>query len=224
MIAVLLSGGLDSAVLVAEEARGDAVQPLYISVGLAWESVEREAARLFLAHGPFAHRVRPLVSLTVDMTDVYPASHWAREGQPPGYDTPDDEVYLAGRNIVLLSKAAIFCASSGIHRMAIGTLAHNPFPDATSEFRASFAHALTLGLAHTIEIAAPFADVEKAEVIRRGSLAGCPLALTVSCMKPEGFADGLPRHCGACNKCRERREGFAAAGVPDPTHYVINSR
>lgn len=219
MIAVLLSGGLDSAVLVSEQSRRDTVQPIYVSVGLAWEAVEREAARLFLALSPFAHDVRPLVSLTVDMSDVYPASHWAREGRPPGYDAPDEDVYLAGRNIVLLSKAAVFCAASGIHRIAIGTLAHNPFPDATDGFRAAMAHALSLGLAHDIGIDAPFARVEKADVIRRGSIARCPLALTVSCMKPAGFTDGLPRHCGACNKCRERREAFDAAGVPDPTHY-----
>src|SRR5688572_14013326 len=83
MIAVLLSGGLDSAVLVAEEALRDEVQPIYVSVGLAWEAEERESARLFLAAGTFARPVRPLVTLAVDMTDVYPAAHWARTGQPP---------------------------------------------------------------------------------------------------------------------------------------------
>ena len=76
--------------------------------------------------------MKPLVSLSVDMTDVYPATHWARTGQAPGYHTPDEDVYLPGRNIVLLGKAGVFCAAAGIDRLVIGTLDHNPFPDATS--------------------------------------------------------------------------------------------
>src|SRR3569832_2116215 len=101
--AVLLSGGLDSAVLLAEEAARDEVQPIYISVGLAWEAAERDGIGHLLARGlRNASRVRPIVSLAVDMSDVYPAAHWARQGTPPGYHTPDEDVYLPGRNIVLL--------------------------------------------------------------------------------------------------------------------------
>src|SRR6266545_2225476 len=97
--AVLLSGGLDSAVLLADEAsRGD-VQPIYVSVGLAWEISEREMVSRFLVHARLPGRVRPLVSLSVDMRDVYAATHWAVLGQPPGYHTPDEDVYLPGRNI-----------------------------------------------------------------------------------------------------------------------------
>ncbi len=219
-IAVLLSGGLDSAVLLAEEAQRGEVQPLYVSVGLAWESDERRAVEEFLRVSRFAHRVRPLAALSVDMTDVYSAAHWARTGTPPQYHTPDEDVYLPGRNIVLLGKAAVFCAAAGLSRLAIGTLAHNPFPDATPEFRASLAHALSLGLAHPIDIVAPYADVEKSEVIRRGAAAGVPLALTLSCMKPEGVIDGRPAHCGLCSKCRERHDAFVEAAVADPTCYV----
>src|SRR5688572_11983157 len=110
--AVLLSGGLDSAVMLAEEATRDGadVQPIYVSVGLAWEAAERRAVARLLSSDALASRVRPLVSLGVDMTDVYPAGHWAIEGRPPGYHTPDEDVYLPGRNIVLLGKAAVFCA------------------------------------------------------------------------------------------------------------------
>src|SRR5690242_2660126 len=139
--AVLLSGGLDSAVLLAEEAaRAEAarrvVQPIYVSVGLAWEAAERAvigrllAARLFAAP-PLAGAMRPLVSLSVDMRDVYAATHWAVTGTPPAYHTPDEDVYLPGRNVVLLGKAAVFCAAAGLDRIVLGTLAHNPFPDAT---------------------------------------------------------------------------------------------
>ena len=70
-------------------------------------------------------------------------------------------MYLPGRNIVLLGKAAVFCAAAGIDRLVLGTLAHNPFPDATPEFRAAMAAALSLGLAHPLTIDAPYADVEQ---------------------------------------------------------------
>src|SRR5262245_16417803 len=101
--AVLLSGGLDSAVLLADEAAraGDPVQPIYVSAGLAWESAERAVVSALLDAPPLAGRVRPLVSLTVDMRDVYAATHWAVQGAPPAYHTPDEDVYLPGRNIIL---------------------------------------------------------------------------------------------------------------------------
>lgn len=217
--AVLLSGGLDSAVLLAEEAAADSVQPIYVSVGLAWEDAERLATMRLLASGKLDPRVKPLVSLSVDMTDVYPAAHWARTGQAPGYHTPDEDVYLPGRNIVLLGKAAVFCAAAGIGRLVIGTLDHNPFPDATPEFRSTFASALSLGLAHHLDIAAPFATVEKSEVIRRAVTRHVPLELTLSCMNP-AIVDSLPRHCGLCSKCRERHDAFLLADVADPTEYA----
>jgi len=183
--AVLVSGGLDSAVLLAEEAaRGD-VQPIYVSVGLAWESAERAMIARLLAAPPLAGTVRPLVSLSVDMRDVYAATHWAVTGTPPAYHTPDEDVYLPGRNVVLLGKAGVFCAAAGVSRVVLGTLAHNPFPDATPEFRAAMAQALSLGLAHPIAIDAPYADTSKAEVIRRGAMLGVPFELTLSCMHPQ---------------------------------------
>ena len=235
--AVLLSGGLDSAVLLADEAARGEVQPLYVSVGLAWEAAERAMVSQFLAHARFQGRVRPLVSLSVDMRDVYAASHWAVEGHPPAYHTPDEDVYLPGRNIVLLGKAGVYCAAAALDRLVLGSLAHNPFPDATPEFRAAMARALTLGLAHDLRIDAPYAGSSKAEVIRRGIALGLPLELTLSCMNPgfgnrgSGFGNRgsdfesripnpeSPLHCGLCSKCRERHDAFLELGLADPTVY-----
>ena len=215
--AVLLSGGLDSAVLLADEAASQGaanVQPIYVSVGLAWEAAERAMVARLLTTRPFAG-VRPLASLSVDMRDVYAASHWAVRGTPPSYHTPDEDVYLPGRNIVLLGKAGVFCAVAALDRIVLGTLAHNPFPDATDEVRATLARALSLGLAHDLEIAAPFAGTSKAEVTRRGLALGVDFTLTLSCMSPVGH-----QHCGTCSKCRERHDAFLELGVTDPTVYA----
>jgi 7-cyano-7-deazaguanine synthase len=212
--AVLLSAGLDSAVLAASEARAARVQPIYVSAGLAWEAEEIAALDRLLRAPAFAG-LEPPARLTFSVRDLYPDTHWALVGTPPAFDTPDEDVYLTGRNIILLSKAAIFCARQGITRLAIGPLAGNPFPDATPEFFTTLARALSLGLAHPIEIAAPFAAMEKSDVIRLGIELGVPLELTLSCMNPR---DGL--HCGQCSKCRERRDAFVDAGVADPTRYA----
>jgi len=223
--AVLLSGGLDSAVLLVEEAAAGDVQPIYVSVGLAWEAAERAMVARFLGSAALqAHRVRPLVSLSVDMRDVYAATHWAMQGKPPGYHTPDEDVYLPGRNVILLGKASIFCAAAGLDRLVMGTLAHNPFPDATPEFRSAMAHALSLGLDHTLRIDAPYAGTSKADVVRRGAALGVPFDLTLSCMNPRpnpGNPDSTI-HCGECSKCRERHDAFVEVGVADPTQYASN--
>jgi 7-cyano-7-deazaguanine synthase len=220
--AVLLSGGLDSAVLLADEAaRGD-VQPIYVGAGLAWESAERSMVDALLRSDPLSGRTRGLVALSVDMRDVYAATHWAVTGTPPAYHTPDEDVYLPGRNIVLLTKAGVYCAAAAIDRIVLGTLAHNPFPDATPEFRLTMARALSLGLAHDLKVDAPYAEMSKAEVIRRGAALGVPFELTLSCMSPVVASAGpaLPRHCGTCSKCRERHDAFVEAGVADPTDYA----
>jgi 7-cyano-7-deazaguanine synthase len=213
--AVLLSAGLDSGVLAASEALRSRVHPIYVSTGLAWEAEELAALDRLLASAPFASRVEPLARLAFTVRDLYPPTHWALRGEPPAFDTPDEDVYLTGRNVILLSKAAIHCAQHRITRIALGPLAGNPFPDATPQFFDAMARALSLGLAHTIEIATPFTSMHKSDVIRLGVELGVPLELTLSCMNPR---DGF--HCGQCSKCRERRDAFNEAGVADPTRYA----
>jgi 7-cyano-7-deazaguanine synthase len=212
--AVLFSAGLDSAVLLAEAARGGPVVPLYVGVGLAWETDERAAAARLLVSPVYAN-VRPLVTLTFDMRDVYPPTHWAIRGDAPAFDTPDEDVYLEGRNLVLLTKAGVFMARERIARVLLGPLAGNPFPDATPQFFAAMQQALSSGLNHEIRIETPFVSLHKEDVIRLGAKLGVPMELTLSCMQPVG---GL--HCGRCSKCRERRDAFHAAGVEDRTAYA----
>lgn len=217
-VAVLCSGGLDSVVLAAHMAREAPVQPVYVSAGLAWEPAEHLALSRLAGTPSFSGRIRPLVALDVTMRDVYGSRHWAVAGTPPAYDTPDEDVYLSGRNVVLLAKAGVYCASAGIHRIAIGPLAGNPFPDATPAFFEAMGHALSLGLAHAFDIVAPFAALEKPDVIRLGMSLAVPMEWSMSCMNPQ---EG--RHCGLCSKCRERRDAFAEAGVEDLTLYASPS-
>jgi len=216
MPAVLCSGGLDSVVLLADElARAGSALPIHVRAGLAWEDAEARALVHVLSLPPFADRTRPLATLAVDMREIYPPGHWAVIGEPPAYDTPDEDVYLEGRNIVLIGKASVLCARLGIERLALGPLAGNPFPDSTTDFFETMGRAMSLGLGRRLEVVAPFAKLHKADVIRRGLALGVPLEATLSCMRPAG-----DQHCGRCSKCRERRDAFAEAGVADPTSYI----
>jgi 7-cyano-7-deazaguanine synthase len=213
--AVLFSAGLDSAVLVAHAAQHNRVQPIYVSTGLAWERQELEYAHRLLRAPGYRNRVASLVTLSLDMRDIYPATHWAVRGEAPGFDTPDRDVYIEGRNVVLLAKASVFVARAKLDRVLMGSLAGNPFPDATPQFFDSMALALSAGLGSPIAIETPFATMHKADVIRLGADLEVPFELTLSCMQP---VDG--EHCGRCSKCRERRDGFLEAGVSDPTNYA----
>jgi 7-cyano-7-deazaguanine synthase len=218
-VAVLFSAGLDSAVLLADALVHATARPIYVRAGLAWEDAELELASRLLNAAPYRGHAAPLVTLTVDMRDVYPSTHWAVRGEAPGFDTPDSDVYLEGRNIVLLSKASVFMARAGLDRVLLGPLAGNPFPDATPEFFDAMARALSTGLGTRLHIETPLISMDKADVIRRGRELGVPFELTMSCMQP---VRGL--HCGQCSKCRERRDGFAEAGLEDPAGYAAAPR
>ena len=176
-----------------------------------------------LAAPPFAGRLGPLARLDCPVDDTYAGTHWALRGTPPAYATADEEVYLVGRNVMLLAKAATWCAVNGIGRLALGLLRGNPFPDATPAFFAAMERALSLGLAHDVRIAAPFRALGKAEVVARGQSLGVPFELTLSCMSP--VSDGASAvHCGRCSKCRERLQAFDEAGLADPARYAFRPR
>ena len=217
-LAVLVSGGLDSAVLLAEAARAyPTVFPLYVRAGLYWEAVERTYLDRFLAalSLPTLH---PLRIFDEPLVDVYGA-HWSVSGEGvPGADTPDEAVFLPGRNVLLLAKPLIWCHLNGVPAVATAPLDTNPFPDATPAFYDGFAAIVARALgANPVQVLRPYAALHKADVIRRGR--GLPLEHTLSCLRPTGEL-----HCGVCNKCAERKLGFAEAGVADPTRYLEGRR
>ena len=152
---IYVPGALGVALVAPQSSEGSAIE---LELRVHWGNLIARAS------------YRDLVALAVDMTDVYPAVHWARTGSAPAYHTPDEDVYIPGRNIVLLGKAGVFCGAAGLDRLVIGTLDHNPFPDATPSFRHAMASALSLGMAHPLVIDAPYARVGKAEVIQRDEL------------------------------------------------------
>lgn len=208
-LVVLASGGVDSAVLVATEAaRGHIVQPLYIRFGLAWEQIEEAHLRRFLDSIGGQHGVRPLAVLELPIADVY-VSHWSVSGMDaPDETTPDEAVYLPGRNVLLLAKTTVWCSLRGLNRIALGTLRGNPFADSSREFLGGFAALAGLALDHQLEVITPFAGLSKAEVLTLGR--NLPLEHTFSCVAPVGDS-----HCQSCNKCAERHKAFAEAGIDD---------
>ncbi len=216
-LAVLVSGGLDSAILLAEAARAyPAVYPLYVRTGHFWEPVARAYLDRFLAAlarevPPGA--VRPLHVLDQPVADVYGA-HWSLSGEGvPGADTPDEAVFLPGRNVLLLAKPLVWCHLNGVPEVATAPLGSNPFPDAAPAFYDGFAALVSRAVGGAVRVLRPYAALHKPDVLRRGR--GLPLEHTFSCIRPV-----RGRHCGACNKCAERRAGFRAADVPDPTEYA----
>ena len=222
---VLFSGGLDSTVLLALEQRDHPpAQPVHVRSGLAWEDAERHAIDKLL-QAPAFGGVQPLISISVDMRDVYPRTHWALAGTPPAYDTPDEDVYLDGRNILLISKAAVLCARLGLDRIALGLLSNNPFPDATPEFFDALTRSLSLGLNRSFTISRRLTEHHKEDVIRIGAELGVPMELSLSCMNPSVVTSKSGNqeviHCGACSKCRERQDAFKVAGVQDKTAYAM---
>ncbi len=211
-IGVLLSGGLDSAVLAAHLLdEGRPVRPFYIRSRLIWEQCELASVRRYLA-AIATSQLAELVLLDLPLADLY-QDHWSITGRDaPGADTPDAAVYLPGRNALLLIKASLWCQMNGVEELALASLGTSPFSDATSEFFESFQSLLTQGEGRPLTILQPFAGMNKTEVMRLGRK--YPLELTFSCIAPHG-----DMHCGQCNKCAERMAAFESVGMPDATKY-----
>jgi 7-cyano-7-deazaguanine synthase len=211
--AVLISGGLDSCILVSRLlSSGHVVHPLYVRSGLVWEAAEQTALRKYLARIQ-APSLGALVTLDLPLADVY-GSHWSVTGQstPDGGD-PDEAVFLPGRNTVLVVKAALWCQLNAVPVLALAVLGTSPFPDAKPSFFAALETGLGCPGQAPIRIVLPFAGLNKNQVLELGR--DQPLELTFSCLAPLRAV-----HCGRCNKCAERRAAFRQIGRPDPTEYA----
>jgi 7-cyano-7-deazaguanine synthase len=212
-VAVLVSGGPDSAVLVGDLAGASPrVLPMYVRLGMIWEEDEERALRRYLT-ALAAPAVEALQVFDMPITAVY-GPHWSTTGeQVPDYDSPDAAVWLPGRNLLLLAQAAVWCHLHAVPAIALGLLRGNPFPDSSNAFFASYKASINQALDGHLQIVRPYQHLSKIEVLQRGR--GMPLGETWSCIRPVG---GL--HCGQCNKCAERQRAFANAGLEDLTRYA----
>jgi 7-cyano-7-deazaguanine synthase len=217
---VLVSGGLDSATCLAiARAEGYACHALSFAYGQRHEAELVAAARVATVLGAVEHRV-----MHIDLA-IFGGSALTDRGiaVPEAATTGIPVTYVPARNTVFLSFALAWSEVLGAHDIFIGVNAvdYSGYPDCRPEFVAAFEHMANLATragvedAERLRIRAPLISLSKAEIIRRGEALGVDYSLTVSCYQAD--ADG--RACGRCDSCRLRREGFAAAGGPDPTRY-----
>jgi 7-cyano-7-deazaguanine synthase len=214
---LLLSGGVDSAVLLdLLLAAGRRVVPIYVRTDCVWSDCELAAVKNFL--GAIARRnIQELVVFEMPLSDVYEL-HWSITGaNVPDDASPDEAVFLPGRNPLLLLKPVLWCAMHGVKQLAIATLANNPFDDTTPEFFVRFEEMMRIAVGATVQLARPFQNLSKTEVLQLGH--HLPLSLTFSCLSPVA---GM--HCGGCNKCAERRIAFERAGIADATAYAKEAK
>jgi len=219
---VLLSGGLDSATVLAV-ARKEGYQSLALSFDYGQRHlVELEAAaRVAKAGGAAEHRILSLPigelggsALTDDAIDVPEASQFEDNGIPV--------TYVPARNTVFLSMALAMAEIYGARNIFIGANAvdYSGYPDCRPEFISAFENLANLATREGVEgegfrIRAPLIDLTKADIIKTGVKLGVDYSLTISCYNPS--TDGLA--CGVCDSCRLRADGFNLAGVEDPTIY-----
>ena len=212
-IAVLASGGLDSCILVCDLLREKrAVQPIYIRTGLRWQDRELQALKRFL-RAVTSPELADLVVLDLPLADLY-GNHWSVTGaQTPDATSPDEAVFLPGRNALLLVKAAIWCQLNGVPRLTLAPLGTSPFEDAQAPFFHEFQTAINRGSARGVQLVRAFSQKNKRQVMQLGR--DLPLELTFSCIAPQGAM-----HCGRCNKCAERQAAFREAKIVDRTAYA----
>lgn len=216
-VGLLLSGGVDSGVLLQMLLdRKHVVQPFYVRCGLLWEAAELAAVER-LVDALAAPALHPLVVLDMPVADVY-GDHWSRTGDSvPGAETPDEAVFLPGRNALLVLKAGLWCQLHGIDQLALAPLAGNPFSDATDRYFETLESLLEQGMGVPLRLIRPFAQYTKDQVL--ATVSGFPFEHTFSCIQPVNEL-----HCGHCNKCAERQAAFERIGVPDPTCYAESGR
>ena len=219
---VLVSGGLDSATALAiARDRGFDCFALSIAYGQRHD-IELEAARrVGTALGVRSHRI-----VTVDLSSFGGSALTDPDIAVPETPTTGIPVtYVPARNTVFLSLALAWAETLGARDIFIGVNAvdYSGYPDCRPAFIEAFSTLAGLATRTGIEggkfvVHTPLIDLSKAEIIERGVALGVDYGNTISCYQPD--VEG--RACGKCDSCRIRREGFAAAGVPDATEYQRN--
>jgi 7-cyano-7-deazaguanine synthase len=216
---VLLSGGLDSATVLAM-ARHDGRECRALSVDYGQRHrVELEAAaRVAAALGAVEHRVVPL-DLRVFGGSALTDDAIAVPSQP---SSGIPVTYVPARNTIFLALALAYAEVSDADVIFVGVNAvdYSGYPDCRPEFLSAFEKVANLATKRAvegkpIEIVAPIIGMTKADIVRRGTALGVDYSLTVSCYEP----DAAGRACGRCDACRFRRQGFEQAGIADPTRY-----
>jgi len=217
---VLVSGGLDSATCLAiARTEGYACHALSFAYGQRHLAELAAARRVAGSLGAVDHRV-----MNIDLAALGGSALTDRGiAVPEGPTTGIPVTYVPARNTVFLSLALAWSEVLGAHDIFIGVNAvdYSGYPDCRPEFIEAFERLANLATRAGVEdgerlrIRAPLVSLSKADIIRRGLDLGVDYSLTVSCYQ----ADDAGRACGRCDACRLRREGFAAAGVPDPTPY-----
>jgi 7-cyano-7-deazaguanine synthase len=217
---VLLSGGLDSAtVLALARERGHEVWALSVHYGQRHSSELAAASRLAGVLGAREHRV-----MGVDLAGIGGSALTDPALAVPTVPVEGIPVtYVPARNTLMLALALGWAEvlDAGSLYIGVNAVDYSGYPDCRPEFIAAFAEVARLGTRAGVEgnpvrIETPLIGLSKAGIIREGVRLGIDYSLTVSCYQ----ADTEGRACGRCDSCRLRREGFAAAGVPDPTRYV----
>jgi len=217
---VLVSGGLDSATCLAiARAEGYSCFALSFAYGQRHEAELAAGRRVATALGAIEHRVMHIDLAMFGGSALTDASIAVPESPTEGIPV----TYVPARNTVFLALALAWSEVLAAHDIFIGVNAvdYSGYPDCRPAFIDAFERVANLATRAGVEggtrlrIRAPLIDLSKAEIIRRGIALGVDYSLTVSCYQAD--ADG--RACGRCDSCRLRREGFAAAGVPDPTRY-----
>jgi 7-cyano-7-deazaguanine synthase len=217
---VLVSGGLDSAtVLAMAQAEGYACHTLAFDYGQRHRAELAAARRVSAALGACEHKVVTLDLRSIGGSALTDSAIAVPEQRSEGIPV----TYVPARNTVFLSIALGWAEVLGARDIFIGVNAvdYSGYPDCRPEYIEAFQHLANLATRAGVEgrpfrIQVPLIQLSKADIIRRGASLGVDYALTVSCYQ----ADDEGRACGRCDSCYLRREGFAAAGVPDPTRYA----
>ena len=146
--------------------QGHRVQPFYIRKGLYWQEHELSGLRKFLV-AIATPNLQKLVLFDLPLGDLY--TGWSVTGEnTPAHDSPDEAVYLPGRNALLLVKPAIWCQLHGISQLALAPLGTSPFEDASESFLADFESALNRGAKSRVEFLTPFGKKNKQQVMALG--------------------------------------------------------